>query len=92
MGDDPIGTTGNPSIVDSRLPVVALVVVILIGPFGPASDLAAERWLMIGALTFGALLEELGRLDRLIDPLIHAAGHAGPLFLSHLHASGSATR
>ena len=27
-------------------------------------------WLIIGAVTFGALLEEFGLIDRLVDPLI----------------------
>jgi NhaC family Na+:H+ antiporter len=39
-------------------------------------------WLIIGAVTFGALLEEFGLINRLIDPMIHAAKGTGRLFLT----------
>ena len=37
-------------------------------------------WLIIGAVTFGALLEEFGLIARLVDPLIAAAKSTGRLF------------
>ena len=39
-------------------------------------------WLIIGAVTFGVLLEEFGLINRLIHPLIRRARHQGTLFLS----------
>ena len=37
-------------------------------------------WLIIGAVTFGAMLEEFGLIARLVDPLISAAKTTGRLF------------
>jgi NhaC family Na+:H+ antiporter len=37
-------------------------------------------WLILGAVTFGALLEEFGMITRLVDPLIRAARTTGRLF------------
>ena len=37
-------------------------------------------WLIIGAVTFGTLLEEFGMIARLVDPLIRAARTTGRLF------------
>ncbi|MEN3317517.1 MAG: hypothetical protein V7643_918 [Mycobacterium sp.] len=39
-------------------------------------------WLIIGAVTFGALLEQFGLIDRLVRPLITAAKTTGRLYLS----------
>jgi len=39
-------------------------------------------WLIIAAVTFGALLEQFGLIDRLIDPLITEAKTTGRLYLS----------
>ncbi|MBV9448108.1 MAG: Na+/H+ antiporter NhaC [Streptosporangiaceae bacterium] len=37
-------------------------------------------WLIIGAVTFGTLLEHFGLISRLVDPLIRAARSTGRLF------------
>jgi NhaC family Na+:H+ antiporter len=39
-------------------------------------------WLIIGAVTFGALLEELGLINRLVEPMIRAAKTTGRLFVA----------
>lgn len=39
-------------------------------------------WLIIAAVTFGALLEQFGLIDRLISPLITGANTTGRLYLS----------
>jgi Na+:H+ antiporter, NhaC family len=39
-------------------------------------------WLILGAVTFGAILEECGLIDRLINPMISAARSTGRLFLT----------
>ena len=39
-------------------------------------------WLIIAAVTFGALLEQFGLIDRLINPLISRAKTTGRLYLS----------
>lgn len=39
-------------------------------------------WLIIGAVTFGTLLDEFGLITRLIDPLIYRAKSTGGLFLA----------
>jgi len=39
-------------------------------------------WLIMGAVTFGTLLDEFGLLKRLIDPLVKAAKDTGRLFLT----------
>ncbi|MET9857268.1 Na+/H+ antiporter NhaC family protein [Streptomyces sp. NPDC006450] len=39
-------------------------------------------WLIIGAVTFGAVLEEFGLIARLVDPLIRSAKSTGRLFLT----------
>jgi NhaC family Na+:H+ antiporter len=49
---------------------------------GGMSSMLPTLWLIIGAVTFGALLEEFKLLDPLLNPLIHAAKHTGTLFLS----------
>jgi NhaC family Na+:H+ antiporter len=47
---------------------------------GGMDSMLTTLWLIIGAVTFGALLEEFGLIARLIDPLIHAAKTTGRLF------------
>ena len=49
---------------------------------GGMAGMLPTIWLIIGAVTFGTLLEEFGLLDPLVNPLIHAAKHTGTLFLS----------
>jgi NhaC family Na+:H+ antiporter len=49
---------------------------------GGMASMLPTLWLIIGAVTFGVLLEEFGLMNRLIDPLISAARHTGTLFLS----------
>lgn len=39
-------------------------------------------WLIMGAVTFGTLLDEFGLIKRLIDPLLQAAKNTGLLFLT----------
>jgi NhaC family Na+:H+ antiporter len=47
---------------------------------GGMDSMLTTVWLIIGAVTFGALLEEFGLIARLVDPLIHAAKSTGRLF------------
>jgi Na+:H+ antiporter, NhaC family len=47
---------------------------------GGMDSMLATVWLIIGAVTFGALLEEFGLIARLVDPLIAAAKSTGRLF------------
>jgi NhaC family Na+:H+ antiporter len=47
---------------------------------GGMASMLLTVWLIIGAVTFGALLEEFGLIGRLIDPLIGAARTTGRLF------------
>jgi Na+:H+ antiporter, NhaC family len=47
---------------------------------GGMDSMLTTVWLIIGAVTFGALLEEFGLIARLVDPLIHAARSTGQLF------------
>jgi NhaC family Na+:H+ antiporter len=47
---------------------------------GGMASMLSTIWLIIGAVTFGALLDELGLLRRLIDPLIDAARTTARLF------------
>jgi NhaC family Na+:H+ antiporter len=39
-------------------------------------------WLIIGAVTFGVLLEHFGLISRLVDPLVAAAKSTGRLFVT----------
>jgi NhaC family Na+:H+ antiporter len=39
-------------------------------------------WLIMGAVTFGTLLDEFGLIKKLIDPLVRAAKSTGMLFLT----------
>jgi NhaC family Na+:H+ antiporter len=49
---------------------------------GGMDSMLLTVWLIIGAVSFGAMLEEFGLINRLIDPLIHAARSTGRLFLT----------
>lgn len=49
---------------------------------GGMDSMLLTIWLIIGAVTFGALLEELGLIDRLVLPMIGAARSTGQLFLT----------
>jgi NhaC family Na+:H+ antiporter len=48
---------------------------------GGMDSMLLTIWLIIGAVTFGALLEQLGLIDRLINPLIASAKTRGRLYL-----------
>jgi NhaC family Na+:H+ antiporter len=47
---------------------------------GAMDSMLLTVWLIIGAVTFGTLLEEFGLITRLIDPMIRAAKGTGRLF------------
>jgi len=47
---------------------------------GGMDSMLLTLWLIIGAVTFGALLEAFGLIARLVDPLIRAARSTGRLF------------
>jgi NhaC family Na+:H+ antiporter len=49
---------------------------------GGMSSMLPTVWLIIGAVTFGALLQEFGLISRLIDPIIAAAKSTGQLFVA----------
>jgi NhaC family Na+:H+ antiporter len=49
---------------------------------GGMDSMLATVWLIIGAVTFGALLEEFGLIARLVDPLIRGARSTGRLFVT----------
>lgn len=49
---------------------------------GGMDSMLLTIWLIIGAVTFGALLEKFGLFDRLVLPLIAAAKTTGRLYLS----------
>lgn len=49
---------------------------------GGMDSMLLTIWLIIGAVTFGALLEQLGLIDRLINPLIASAKSRGRLYLT----------
>ncbi len=49
---------------------------------GGMDSMLLTIWLIIGAVTFGALLEQLGLIDRIINPLIESATSTGRLFLA----------
>jgi NhaC family Na+:H+ antiporter len=54
---------------------------------GGMDSMLLTIWLIIAAVTFGALLEQFGLLDRLINPMIESAKTTGRLYLS-VFASG----
>jgi NhaC family Na+:H+ antiporter len=49
---------------------------------GGMDSMLKTVWLIIGAVTFGALLDDFGLISRLIDPVISAAKSTGRLFLT----------
>lgn len=49
---------------------------------GGMDSMLFTLWLIIGAVTLGALLDELGFIARLTDPLIRAASTRGRLYLA----------
>ncbi|MEV0584656.1 Na+/H+ antiporter NhaC [Nonomuraea sp. NPDC050310] len=49
---------------------------------GGMDSMLLTLWLIIGAVTFGTVLEEFGLIDRLIQPMIRAATSTGRLFLT----------
>lgn len=49
---------------------------------GGMDSMLLTIWLIIGAVTFGALLEQLGLIDRLIVPMIERATTRGRLYLT----------
>lgn len=51
---------------------------------GGMASMLPTIWLILAAVTFGALLEEFGLIDRLVLPLIAGARTTGRLFLSVL--------
>jgi len=49
---------------------------------GGMDSMLLTLWLIMGAVTFGALLEEFGLIGRLVNPMINAATSTGRLFLT----------
>ena len=49
---------------------------------GGVDSMLLTIWLVLGAVTFGAMLEEFGLIRRLIDPMVAAAPTTGRLFLT----------
>jgi NhaC family Na+:H+ antiporter len=49
---------------------------------GGMDSMLLTVWLIIGAVSFGAVLEEFGLISRLVDPVIRAAKTTGQLFLA----------
>ncbi|UMG93085.1 Na+/H+ antiporter NhaC [Nocardioides sp. TF02-7] len=49
---------------------------------GGMDSMLLTIWLILGAVTFGALLEEFGLIDRLVQPMIRAARTTGRLFVT----------
>lgn len=49
---------------------------------GGMDSMLLTIWLIIGAVTFGVLLEEFGLIDRLVLPMIEAARSTGRLYLT----------
>ncbi|MFC4131975.1 Na+/H+ antiporter NhaC [Hamadaea flava] len=49
---------------------------------GGMDSMLPTLWLIIGAVTFGAVLEEFGLINRLVDPLIQSARSTGRLFVT----------
>lgn len=49
---------------------------------GGMSSMLITLWLIIGAVTFGALLERFGLIARLVNPLIHSARSTGRLYVT----------
>ena len=47
---------------------------------GGMDSMLLTLWIIIGAVTFGTLLEEFGLLAKIIDPILHRAKSTGQLF------------
>ncbi|MFI6940494.1 Na+/H+ antiporter NhaC [Streptomyces sp. NPDC050418] len=63
--------------IDSGIPLIDQLL-----SRGGMDSMLLTLWLIIGAVTFGALLEEFGLIKRLIDPLIASAKSTGRLFVT----------
>ncbi|MEU8678301.1 Na+/H+ antiporter NhaC [Streptomyces sp. NPDC048560] len=63
--------------IDSGIPLIDQLL-----SRGGMDSMLLTLWLIIGAVTFGALLEEFGLISRLVDPLIRSATGTGRLFLT----------
>lgn len=89
---DFVGATANPVVgslkgiwramangfeINSGIPVIDQLL-----SRGGMDSMLTTVWLIIGAVTFGALLEEFGLISRLIDPMVAAARSTGRLFLT----------
>jgi NhaC family Na+:H+ antiporter len=66
---------GNGFTIDSGIPLIDQLL-----SRGGMDSMLPTVWLIIGAVTFGALLEEFGLISRLVDPLVQAAKTTGRLF------------
>src|SRR6478735_8062585 len=49
---------------------------------GGMDSMLLTIWLILGAITFGAMLEEFGLISRLVEPMIAAATTTGRLFVA----------
>ena len=49
---------------------------------GGMDSMLTTLWLIIGAVTFGAILEDFGLIRRLVDPMVYAAKSTGRLFVT----------
>lgn len=49
---------------------------------GGMDSMLLTLWLIIGAVTFGTLIEDFGLINRLIDPLVRAAKSTGRLYVT----------
>ncbi|MCQ4205766.1 Na+/H+ antiporter NhaC [Streptomyces longispororuber] len=49
---------------------------------GGMDSMLLTLWLIVGAVTFGALLEEFGLIGRLIDPMVRSAKSTGRLYVT----------
>ena len=49
---------------------------------GGMDSMLKTVWLIIGAVTFGVLLEHFGLISRLVDPMVRAAKSTGRLFVT----------
>ena len=49
---------------------------------GGMDSMLLTIWLIIGAVTFGAMLEEFGLINRLVNPMITAAKSTGRLYVT----------
>jgi Na+:H+ antiporter, NhaC family len=67
----------NGFTIDSGIPVIDQLL-----SRGGMDSMLPTVWLIIGAVTFGALLEEFGLIARLVDPLIRGARSTGRLFVT----------